>query len=59
MWAAARVAQGRAKLLGQGFMSRRIASSEGSMTLAAIGLHQGQTGMGGAAEGVARILRMP
>ncbi len=59
MWAAARVAQGRAKLFGHGFVSRRIASPEGSMTLAAIGLHQGQGGMGGAAEGVARILRMP
>ena len=59
MWAAARVAQGRAELDGHGFVSRRIASPEGSMTLAAIGVHQGHAGMGGAAEGVARILRSP
>jgi hypothetical protein len=59
MWAVARVAQGRAKLDGHGFVSRRIASPEGSMTLAAIGVHQGHAGIGGAAEGVARILRMP
>jgi hypothetical protein len=58
MWAAARVAQGRRGLDGQGFVSRRIASSEGNLTLAAIGVNQGPEGMGGAAEGVARILRM-
>ncbi len=57
MWAAARVAQGRKGLDGQGFVSRRISSAEGSLTLAAIGVPQGPAGMGGAAEGVARIFR--
>jgi hypothetical protein len=57
MWAAARMAQGRAGLDGQGYVSRRIPSEEGSLTLAGIGIAQGQPGMGRAAEGVARILR--
>src|SRR5580704_14775332 len=38
MWAAARVAQGRRGLDGQGFVSRRIASSEGNLTLAILRL---------------------
>jgi hypothetical protein len=57
MWAAARVAQGRAGICGEGFVSRKIVSVEGSYTLASIGMPQGKAGMGGAADGVTRILR--
>jgi len=59
MWAAARLAQGRKGLDGEGFVSRRIVlpAPDGNLTLAAIGIPQSRAGMGGAAEGVARILR--
>jgi hypothetical protein len=58
MWAATRLAQGRGVESGPGpgYVSRTILSPEGTLILAAIGVGRGLSGMGRAAEGVARIL---
>jgi hypothetical protein len=56
MWAATRLAQGRSGLDGPG-VQERLASKDGTLTLAAIGLHEGPAGLGRARDGVMRILR--
>jgi hypothetical protein len=59
MWAAARAAQGKATEEDGPISVHPIASSDGNLVLAALGVLQDAARMKGAAEGVARILSAP